>query len=360
MEKFSSVDTLYMCRCLQLARNGRGSTSPNPMVGAVIVCDGRIIGEGYHIRAGEPHAEVNAVRSVKDCDKKLLYYSTIYVSLEPCSHYGKTPPCCDLIIDCGIPRVVIASTDFNMQVNGRGIARMRQAGIEVLVGLLDDEAVELNENFFTLHRLGRPHVTLKWAETADGFIDCLRTDGDALAISTPGSLAAVHKLRSECDAILVGTRTAQSDNPSLTVRKWGGRQPLRLVIDRKGVLSSKLRLFDTDSPTVVYSANVIEGKFGKNIEQVQLDFSGNIPEQILKHLASLNINSLLVEGGARLLQSFIDCELWDVARVECNPRIVLEKGVSAPLLSDSVKTASFSCFGNKISVYRPAKTFFNH
>lgn len=351
MENFTETDRLFMRRCLQLARNGRGSTSPNPMVGAVIVCGGRIIGEGYHIRAGEPHAEVNAVRSVKECDLPLLKSSTMYVSLEPCSHYGKTPPCCDLIISCGIRRVVVATTDANSQVNGEGIAKMQRAGIIVDVGVLRDEALELNKEFFTYHSLHRPYVLLKWAQTADGYIDSLRTAGEPLKISTPESSVAVHRLRSQCDAILVGTRTALLDNPSLTVRTWCGRQPLRLVVDRAGVLSPELKLFDGTLPTVVYTAEIGVGKFGGNVEQVVLDFSHDILPQILSHLYSLKINSLLVEGGASLLQSFIDAGLWDMARVECNQSLFAGSGVAAPFLHGHVKKYSHSCCGNKVSVF---------
>lgn len=344
-------DEIFMHRSLQLARNGSGSTSPNPMVGAVIVADGRIIGEGFHIRAGEPHAEVNAVRSVRNCDKHLLGVSTMYVTLEPCSHYGKTPPCCDLIISCGIPRVVIATTDFNSKVNGQGIARMRDAGIDVTVGVLSDEAVELNKKFFTLHRAERPFVTLKWAETADGFIDYKRSGGNALSISNTCSMTAVHKLRAESDAILVGTRTALLDNPSLTVRKWGGRSPLRLVIDRKSVLPSSLSLFDGTVPTIVYTECAEDGKFGKNVEQILLDSSSSTLRQIMVNLAAMGVNSLLVEGGAALLQSFIDEDLWDVARVERNPSLFIGDGVPAPHLHRATQTSSQECCGNEIYTF---------
>ena len=275
-----SVDEQYMRRCLQLARCAAGSTSPNPVVGAVIVCDGRIIGEGYHIRAGEPHAEVNAVCSVKPADTYLLPYSTIYVTLEPCSHYGKTPPCCDMIIERGIRRVVIGVTDNNECVNGAGIARMKKAGIEVVVGVLEDECIAINRPFFTYNRLARPAVTLKWAQTADGFIDVERDCGEPLHISTPVSQVAVHKLRAGHDAILVGTRTALLDNPSLNIRYWAGRSPLRLVIDRAGVLPATLNLFDGSLPTIVYTEKNIVGKFGKNVEQVVLDFFKDVPAQI--------------------------------------------------------------------------------
>ena len=345
------LDKYYMRRCLQLARCAAGSTSPNPQVGAVIVCDGRIIGEGYHIRAGEPHAEVNAVRSVKPADRHLLPQSTIYVTLEPCSHYGKTPPCCDLIIKVGIKRVVIGTTDNNKCVNGEGIARMKKAGIDVVVGMLENECYAVNRPFFTYNRHARPAVTLKWAQTADGFIDIKRDGGVPLQISTSVSQVAVHKLRAMHDAILVGSRTALLDNPSLNLRCWAGRAPLRLVIDRAGVLPATLNLFDGSLPTVVYTANEIIGKFGKNVEQVVLDFSKSVLPQILDHLHSLKIQSLLVEGGAKLLQSFIDASLWDNARVEINRSLVVGDGVSAPVISDSFLSGQKSCGGNDILLF---------
>ena len=340
-----------MHRCLQLARCAAGSTSPNPMVGAVIVCNGRIIGEGYHIKAGEPHAEVNAVRSVKSADRHLLPQSTIYVTLEPCSHYGKTPPCCDLIIKEGIKRVVIGTTDNNVCVNGTGIARMKNAGIDVLVGVLENECYALNGPFFTYNRLARPYITLKWAQTADGFIDVEREGGAPLRISTPVSQVAVHKLRSMHDAILVGTRTALLDNPSLNLRHWAGRIPLRLVVDRAAVLPSTLNLFDGSSPTIVYTEKIVEGKFGKNIEQVVLDFSKDVLSQILSHLHSLKIQSLLVEGGAKLLQSFIDASLWDRARVEVNNSLVVGSGIPAPIIAQTSLVAKEICHENEILLF---------
>ena len=344
--EITAEDKKYISRCLQLARNGIGSTSPNPMVGAVIVCDGKIIGEGYHIRCGEPHAEVNAVRSVRD--ESLLKRSTIYVSLEPCSHYGKTPPCADLIINSGIPRVVIATTDNNAMVSGRGIERMRVAGIDVKVGVCSEEAFALNKAFFTYHGKQRPFVTLKWAQTADGYIDALRQEGEALQISNSASMMAVHKLRSTHDAILVGRHTAQLDNPSLTLRHWAGRTPLRLVVDRKGILSSHLRLFSVDTPTVVYTENICQGKYPENVSQVQLDFSKDIIPQILSHLHERKIGSLLVEGGSKMLQSFIDSDLWDEIRIETNTALNLYQGVLAPQLRHNQKKEKFQCFGNLI------------
>lgn len=348
-----TVDELYMHRCLQLARCGSGSTSPNPMVGAVVVCDGRIIGEGYHVRAGMPHAEVNAVNSIKAEERHLLPGSTMYVTLEPCSHYGKTPPCCDMIISHGIKRVVIGSVDSNVAVNGNGIARMRAAGIEVVTGVLEGECRRLNGAFFAMHELRRPFVTLKWAQSADGYIDAPRGAGEtALRVSTPVSLAAVHKLRAMHDAILVGRRTALLDNPSLNLRCWAGRAPLRLVIDRSGELPVSLSLFDGSAPTVVYTACAIVGKFGKNVEQVELDFTSPVLSQIMSHLYSMNVGSLLVEGGRELLQSFIDASLWDAVRVEVNESLVACGGVSAPVFQATCSRMETLCGGNRVFCYR--------
>lgn len=351
MNMFRPSDLPYMQRCLQLARCGAGSTSPNPMVGAVLVCAGRIIGEGYHIRAGEPHAEVNAIGSVKECDRHLIPESTMYVSLEPCSHYGKTPPCCDLIISESIARVVVAVGDPNIQVNGRGIARMRNSGIEVSVGVLEVESYRLNRAFFTSVSQNRPMVVLKWAQSADGFIDRVRDDGSALCISSAVSRVAVHRLRSCADAILVGRRTAQLDNPALDVRLWAGKSPIRLVLDKEGKLPLSLKLFDNSQKTIVYTQNVREVLCGGNVEQVVLDFSQNIVPQILSHLHSISVRTLLVEGGALLLQSFIDASLWDVARVEVNAGICVGAGVLAPELPVGASCHKELCGGNEILHY---------
>ena len=346
--KITAEDQRYIARCLQLARCGAGSTSPNPMVGAVVVCDGKIIGEGYHIRCGEPHAEVNAINSVRD--KAMLSRSTMYVSLEPCSHYGKTPPCADLIISCGIPRVVVAVADNNSMVSGRGIERMRAAGIDVTVGVLSDESLRLNRAFFTFHGSGRPYVTLKWAQSADGFIDVCRVDGTACQISNSCSAMAVHKMRAQHDAILLGYRTALLDNPSLTLRHWAGRTPRRLVVDRDCSLPENLKLFDGSVPTTIYTSASADSR-GK-AECVQLDFSGNVPEQILRHLASQKVGSLLVEGGSKTLQFFIDSDLWDEIRIETNPALYLGSGVSAPRLPQGFDVAHSQCFGHDIKVIK--------
>lgn len=304
----------YMRRCIQLARCGEAGAPPNPMVGAVIVCDGRIIGEGYHCRCGGPHAEVNAINSVKD--KHLLSRSTIYVSLEPCAHFGKTPPCADLIIRSGIPRVVVGCRDSFAKVNGLGIKKLQEAGCEVVVGVLEEECLELNRRFFTFHQHHRPWITLKWAQSTDGFIGLKNEElgiknCSAVRFSNALTQTLVHRLRARSQAILVGTNTAIADNPTLTTRYWLGPNPLRLTIDRHGCLPATLHLLDGSTPTVVYRQESIG--------------------EILADLYSRGIQSLLVEGGAKLLQSFIDEGLWDEACIETAP-FSLGKGVAAPLL----------------------------
>lgn len=261
------IDEKYMRRCLQLARNGMQNAKPNPMVGAVIVVAGRIIGEGYHVRCGEGHAEVNAFASVRSEDEPLLRDATIYVSLEPCAHYGKTPPCCDLIIKKGVKRCVVGCVDPFAKVQGRGIQKIREAGIEVNVGVLEEECKALNKRFFTFHEKQRPYILLKWARTDNGFID---DHGKALAISTPYTKLLVHKLRSEYDAILVGRVTDEREHPQLNVREWYGKNPRRIVL-----------------------------KGGKTVDE------------LMAQCYNENIQSLIVEGGCKTLQSFIDAGLWD-------------------------------------------------
>ena len=320
-----------MRRCLQLARCGEAGAPPNPMVGAVIVCDGRIIGEGYHRRCGGPHAEVNAINSVKE--KDLLSRSTIYVSLEPCAHYGKTPPCADLIIETGIRRVVIGCTDPFAKVNGLGIKKLREAGCKVQVGVLEQECRELNRRFFTFHEKHRPWIILKWAQSNDGFIG----KDERVILSNALTQTLVHRLRARSGAILVGTNTALQDNPTLTTRLWPGPNPLRLTIDRNGILPPTLHLKDNSTPTVIYSHESIE--------------------EILADLYARGIQSLLVEGGAKLLQSFIDKGLWDEARIETAP-LCLGQGTKAPTLKDEQPESKQNIGGHIIQHYchKPRKT----
>lgn len=320
----------YIRRCIELARNGLCNVAPNPMVGAVIVCDGRIIGEGYHIRCGEAHAEVNAIRAVKD--PSLLKRSTIYVSLEPCSHYGKTPPCADLILEKEIPRIVIGCQDPFPEVAGRGIKRLREAGREVTVGVLEKECRQLIARFVTLNTLHRPYIVLKWAESSDLFIDFERVGGDPAILSSPLTSMLVHKKRAEAEAIMVGTRTALLDNPSLTVRNWYGRNPIRVVPDRSLSLPNTLKIFDNSVPTLIFTEKEHPGE--KNITYIPLHFTNDILSQIMKELYQRKVQSLLVEGGSQLLQSFIHTGLWDEVFIEKCPG-KLQSGVKAPEISDN-------------------------
>lgn len=336
----------YMQRCIQLARNGLCNAAPNPMVGAVIVCDGKIIGEGYHVRCGEAHAEVNAIRSVKD--PSLLKRATIYVSLEPCSHYGKTPPCADLIIEKQIPRIVIGCQDPFAKVAGRGIQKLKDAGREVVVGVLEAECRQLIRRFITFHTQRRPYITLKWAESADKYIDLLREGGSPVILSSPLTSMLVHKKRAEHSAIMVGTRTAELDNPSLTVRQWYGRSPVRIVLDRKLSLSPTLHLFDGSVPTLVFTESPHEPT--PNVEYIPTDYRLDVLPQIMETLYTRELQSLMVEGGSTLLQSFIDAGLWDEAFVEEAPSSLLS-GVKAPEISDKYSYVVEQSFGRSFRHY---------
>ncbi len=316
-------DEKYMHRCLQLAANGRQNAKPNPMVGAVIVCDGRIIGEGYHVRCGEGHAEVNAFKSVAEKDGILLSKSTLYVSLEPCSHYGRTPPCADLIVNKGVKRVVVGCVDPFAKVQGRGIKKLRDAGIEVTVGVLEKECLALNKSFITFNTHHRPYILLKWCQTANGFLD---DNFHQMAISTPFTKMLSHRLRAESDAILIGRVTDERDHSQLNVREWSGRDPLRIVIDRHHPFMSGL------------------------------DFEKPVVPQILDELYNRNIQSLIVEGGARTHQYFLDAGLWDEIRVETAP-VTVENGTKAPKLPDEVGVVSRREYdGNVIISYEKVNT----
>jgi len=326
-----TVEEKYMARCLQLARQGEGNTHPNPMVGAVVVYDGRIIGEGYHRKAGEAHAEVNAIAAVKD--ESLLRDSTLYVNLEPCSHYGKTPPCADLIIRKGIPRVVIGCLDPFPEVSGRGVRMLLKAGVEVITGVMNEESWKLNKVFMTFHEKQRPYIILKWAQSADGFIDHNRFDHTIppVVLSSPENLRRVHKLRSEVSAIMVGTRTALLDNPSLSVRHWSGKSPVRIAFDRHLRIPAHYHLLDGSIPTLIFTGK--EVKDSHNLKYIVLDYSQPVIPQVLHILYEYRLDSLLVEGGTTLLNSFLTAELWDEIRIETAP-IVLNEGVKAPFFAD--------------------------
>lgn len=291
----------YISRCIELAKNGLGTTYPNPLVGSVIVHNNKIIGEGWHRKAGEPHAEVNAVNSVKDLS--LLKESTIYVSLEPCSHFGKTPPCADLIIKHQIPHVVIGTVDPFAKVCGAGIEKLKKAGCNVTIGILEKECNELNKRFFTFHQKKRPYIILKWAETIDGFIaPASRKENKPVWITNEYSRQLVHKWRTEEQAILVGTQTVVDDNPKLNVRDWSGNNPIRVVLDRKHKISKESHIFDNSAPTIL-------------IDESTISFTENIVNQIIETLYQNNIQSVIIEGGNKTLQSFINEKVWDEARI---------------------------------------------
>lgn len=315
-----------------MAKNGLGTTYPNPMVGSVIVLGDIIIGEGWHKKAGEPHAEVNAINSVED--KSLLKKATIYVSLEPCSHFGKTPPCSHLIVEKGIKNVVIGIVDSNSKVSGSGVKYLEDNGCKVTIGVLEEECFQLNKRFFTFHNKKRPFIVLKWAETRDGFIDKLRTETDAISpnwISNTYSQQLVHKMRAEEHAILVGTTTALTDNPSLTVRSWSGENPIRIVIDKTGKIPSNYNLLNGNVKTIVFSEVKYAIDSYKNVIFERINFEENVLQQICDVLYKYEIQSVIIEGGKQTLQSFIDANLWDEAFVFVGD-VEFENGLEAPKL----------------------------
>jgi diaminohydroxyphosphoribosylaminopyrimidine deaminase/5-amino-6-(5-phosphoribosylamino)uracil reductase len=325
----------YMNRCIELARLGLGSTAPNPMVGSVIVYGNRIIGEGYHRKAGSAHAEVNAIGSVKD--KDLLAKSVLYVNLEPCTHSGKTPPCSDLIIKCGIPTVFIGTVDPHEIVSGKGITRLHKAGIAVTTGICRDSCIDLNRRFFTYHLLKRPYILLKWAQSADGFIDILREKSDPARpnwISNELSRKLVHKWRTEEQAILVGTHTALLDNPRLNVREWPGNNPLRIVLDRTLRLPATLHLFDNRIATLII--NEIRDESSGLCRYRKIPFTRNLLPSLMNLLHKQGIQSMIVEGGKKLLESFISSGLWDEARIFTGQR-AFGSGIKAPEIDDQHK-----------------------
>lgn len=314
------TDSDYILRCVQLARNGAYYVAPNPMVGALLVnpADDTVFAEGWHRKYGEGHAEVECFRAAEErlagkseAEKAAIYGDlTLYVSLEPCSHYGKTPPCADLIVSKGVKRVVVGCLDPNPQVAGKGVQKLRDAGIEVTVGVEEQACRELNKRFLCLHENHRPYVILKWAQTADGFVDYLRKDGTPLVISTPFTKQLVHKMRAENMAIMVGTRTALLDNPSLLTTRWPGRNPVRIVLDRHQRIPADAKIFSDDAPTIVYS------------ERTDWPF-------ILKDMAARNIHSVLVEGGPTLLRHILETGIWDEIHIEVST-LTIGEGVPAP------------------------------
>lgn len=343
-----------MERCFQLARKGEGFTKPNPLVGAVIVHNGKIIGEGFHRQFGESHAEVNAIASVKN--RSLLSESTLYVSLEPCAHYGKTPPCAELIISNKIPRVVISTGDPNPKVSGRGVEMLRNYGVEVVVGVREKEGRELNRVFFVNQIYNRPYLILKWAQSSDGFMDRHRIPGDGktpVIISNRLTHTIVHKFRTQIEGIMVGTNTALLDNPQLTARKWYGNHPTRIIIDRNNKIHRDTFLFDESAPTIILteSAPLVTAK-KSGVKYIELDFSGDIIQQILDRLYDEKIYSLLIEGGAQLLSSFIEKGMWDEAYIEIAEK-ALRDGVKAPTIQGDI--LSSRNYVNSVQIHLKSK-----
>ena len=338
-----------MHRCLQLAKMGTGNVAPNPMVGAVLVYENEIIGEGYHQQYGQAHAEVNCINNVSGANQSLLEKSTLYVSLEPCAHFGKTPPCADLIIKNKIPNVVIACRDSYEEVDGKGIQKLQQAGVNVIVGILEKEALELNKRFFTFHRKKQPYIILKWAQSRDAKI--ARQDFSALKISNDITNRMVHKWRSEEAAILVGTNTALHDNPFLTTRLWKGNNPVRLVLDLQLKLPLSLHLFDGSVKTIVF--NQVKHEEENGVTFYKLSSGEDIISGLLNALYRLKIQSVLIEGGARLLQSFIDQNYWDEARIITNEQLIIESGINAPELKESNLVSINKATGDQVAFYQP-------
>ncbi len=362
-----------MKRCLELARLGIANVSPNPMVGAVLVHDGRIIGEGYHQQYGKPHAEVNCISSVAGSEQALVKKSTLYVSLEPCAHFGKTPPCADLIIKHQIPRVIVGCRDPFEEVNGKGIEKLQSAGIDVITGIMEAESKDLNKRFFTFHTKYRPYIILKWAETKDGFMasssrpsfneeddessDRLLPGPGRLLISNEYSNRLVHKWRSEEAAILVGTNTALIDNPELTTRLWTGHSPVRLVLDLSLRLPPDLKIFNRQVRTIIF--NSIKEGDDNGLQYYRLNKGPGIIRQMMAALYGMNIQSVLVEGGAKMLQSFIEEGCWDEARVITNQLLTLADnrngapGLKAPLPGDYKLVEESRLDSDIVKIFKP-------
>ena len=336
----------YIKRCLELAQKGIGTTRPNPSVGAVLVVDDKIIGEGFTSPYGGNHAEVNAIQSVEDAE--LLKKATIYVTLEPCSHQGKTPPCSDLIIRSGIPRVVIGCIDTNSLVAGKGVEKLKNAGVEVITGVLEEECQEQHRRFFTFHNQKRPYLILKWAETSDGFIAPVsREERKPVWITNATSRQLVHQWRAEEHGILVGTKTVLEDNPKLNVRTWKGENPVRIVIDRELKISRDSHVYDQSVKTIFLTEQ--ESRQEGSLVFEQVDFSKSLGQQICNVLYQHSIQSVIIEGGSQTLQTFIDENLWDEARV-FKGKVEFSKGIKAPKLDK--KEQSIQAIGtDELKIY---------
>lgn len=354
-----TTDEQYMQRCIELARKGAGSVAPNPMVGAVLVLNDQIIGEGWHQQYGEAHAEVNCIAAViptkEGSADQRIQQSTLYVSLEPCAHFGKTPPCSDLIIKHNIPKVVIGCRDPFKEVDGKGIEKLKAAGVEVVVGVLKDECIDLNKRFFTFHQQQRPYVILKWAQTKNGMM--ASKSSERLLISNEMTNRLVHQWRSEEASILVGTNTALLDDPQLTNRYWPGKQPVRLVLDKQLQLPNTSKLFNDEARTIIF--NSIKNSEEGNVRYYQLSEAETVPA-LFDALYQLNINSVIVEGGAQLLQSFIAAGLWDEARIITNEQLTVEDGLSAPQLINYVQTGEQHIGSDRIGYFRNSSFITHH
>lgn len=353
-----SIHHLYMQRCLQIAKNAIGTARPNPAVGCVIVLNGKIIGEGFTSPYGGNHAEVNAILSVKN--PLLLKKATLYVTLEPCSHFGKTPPCADLIVKHQIKKVIIGCIDTNPLVSGAGIEKLKHAGCEVITGVLETECLQHHKRFFSVQRKKRPYIILKWAATSNGFIAPITKEQKSpVWISNLYAQQLVHKWRSEEHAILVGTNTVLEDNPRLTVRNWGGRSPIRIVLDKRKSIPYASNVFDKNAKTIVIcdhnaakqTLSLQQENLSENILFESVDFSTNRALEICKILQKHRIKSIIIEGGRQTLQTFIDADLWDEARV-FTASLSFENGVKAPKFSHQ-KMIDEQCIKNdNLKIYK--------
>ncbi len=343
----------YIKRCIEIAKNGLGTTAPNPMVGCVLVCENKIISEGFTSPYGGAHAEVNAINAVKDIS--LLGEATLYVTLEPCSHFGKTPPCSDLIIKHHIKQVVIGCLDSNPLVAGRGIAKLKAAGCEVITGVLEEDCREHHKRVFTFHDKKRPHIILKWAETDDGFIaPNQKSEIKPIWITNAYSRQLVHKWRAEEQAILVGSKTVQEDNPSLTVRDWSGNNPIRIVLNPKGDLLPSFQIFNSDAKTIVIGNlknEVLQASDNLILESINWDSQHDIAKQICDVLWKHQITSVIVEGGAQTLQTFINENLWDEARIFIS-ELQFNSGVKAPILRAPKSKTTEKISNDTLSIYK--------
>ncbi|MFV0604971.1 MAG: bifunctional diaminohydroxyphosphoribosylaminopyrimidine deaminase/5-amino-6-(5-phosphoribosylamino)uracil reductase RibD [Niabella sp.] len=338
---------VYMARCIELAQRGMGNVAPNPMVGAVLVYNGKIIGEGYHQQYGKAHAEVNCITEALKIAPELIPKATLYVSLEPCAHYGKTPPCADLIIQHKIPKVVIGCRDIFAQVNGSGIEKLKGNGVDVMEGVLEKAAIELNKRFFTAVKYKRPYIVLKWAQTNNGFMAA--DNVERLMITNSLTKRLVHKWRSEESAILVGAKTVITDNPLLDNRYWYGKSPVKIIIDPSANCDTNLSLFKQGEKVII--ANTGKDNVGSRIIYLKID-EGNFLHDLMLKLHKLKIQSVFVEGGRHTLQSFINAGLWDEIKLLTNTKLVIDAGLHAPQITNALKTDAFYILNDRIEIFK--------